>query len=131
MHEGQRLSFMINDILDSSKLKAGKMQLHQVPINACKAVEKVVMSLRQARDQSSGNALLADDVTLRNDMNAKLPAIMVGAMCLFLSFPRLQLCSHGNTPRCVCFKARLCLNRTTFFRKGTQGARAPLWFLAL
>jgi signal transduction histidine kinase len=84
MHEGQRLSFMINDILDSSKLKAGKMQLHQVPINACKAVEKVVMSLRQARDQSSGNALLADDVTLRNDMNAKLPAIMVGATMCFL-----------------------------------------------
>ena len=72
---------MINDILDSSKLKAGKMQLHQVPINACKAVEKVVMSLRQARDQSSGNALLADDVTLRNDMNPKLPAIFVRNSC--------------------------------------------------
>ena len=90
MHEGQRLSFMINDILDSSKLKAGKMQLHQVPINACKAVEKVVMSLRQARDQSSGNALLADDVTLRNDMNPEiLPTVMVGALLCVL--PRLSL----------------------------------------
>mmetsp|Transcript_21237 Transcript_21237/g.55414 ORF Transcript_21237/g.55414 Transcript_21237/m.55414 type:complete len:563 (+) Transcript_21237:2-1690(+) len=75
MHEGQRLSFMINDILDSSKLKAGKMQINRVPITAHKEVEKVIMSLRQARDHSSGHALLADDVVLRNDMNPLHPAI--------------------------------------------------------
>eukprot|EP00035_Acanthoeca_spectabilis_P034843 m.31152 g.31152 ORF g.31152 m.31152 type:complete len:549 (-) comp6904_c0_seq1:934-2580(-) len=75
MHEGQRLSFMINDILDSSKLKAGKMKLNLIPVNPHKEVEKVIMSLRQARDHSSGNALLAEEVTLRNDMDPKLPAI--------------------------------------------------------
>lgn len=78
-HEGQRLSFMINDILDSSKLKAGKMKINMVPIDPHKEVEKVIMSLRQARDHSSGNALLAEEVTLRNDIDPALATIEVGA----------------------------------------------------
>ena len=75
---------MINDILDSSKLKAGKMRINQVPVNPHKEVEKVIMSLRQARDHSSGNALLAGDVTLRNDMDPLLPAVAVRTGLLYL-----------------------------------------------
>lgn len=53
------------------------MKLNLIPVNPHKEVEKVIMSLRQARDHSSGNALLAEEVTLRNDMDPKLPAIEV------------------------------------------------------
>eukprot|EP00041_Stephanoeca_diplocostata_P027412 m.752894 g.752894 ORF g.752894 m.752894 type:complete len:569 (+) comp23171_c0_seq14:254-1960(+) len=75
MHEGQRLAFMINDILDSSKLKAGKMQLKLQPAHVFQEVEKVVLSLRSAKDQSSGNTLLADEVALRNDIDKSLPLV--------------------------------------------------------
>jgi len=76
MHEGQRLAFMINDILDSSKLKAGKMGLNLKSLRVKDEVEKVVHSLRSAKDQSTGNPLVARAVALRNEVDADLPFVL-------------------------------------------------------
>lgn len=75
LHEGQRLAFMINDILDSSKLRAGKMELHLCSLSIREAVEKVVHSLRSAKDQSTGNSIVATDVALRNEVSDSMPYV--------------------------------------------------------
>ena len=68
LYSGQRLGFMINDILDASKLKNKKMELNLSVGMLKKEVNKVVYSLKAAKDMSSGNSLVADSVALRNDV---------------------------------------------------------------
>lgn len=75
LNTGQRLVLMINDILDASKLKAGKMGLSLSSVSLKKEVEKIVYSFRSARDQSTGETLIAPEVTLRNDVPVKTPLI--------------------------------------------------------
>ena len=75
LYSGQRLGFMINDILDASKLKNKKMELNVNVGNLKKEVNKVVYSLKAAKDMSSGNSLVADRVALRNDVAEGLPNV--------------------------------------------------------
>eukprot|EP00039_Didymoeca_costata_P000890 m.47794 g.47794 ORF g.47794 m.47794 type:complete len:539 (+) comp10534_c0_seq1:282-1898(+) len=77
LYSGQRLGFMINDILDASKLKNKKMELNLSVVPLKREVGKVVYSLRSARDHSSGQSLVATGVTLRDDVSASLPNIKV------------------------------------------------------
>lgn len=69
---------MINDILDSSKLKNKKMELDLSVGSVKKEVYKVIHSLRHAKDVSSGNALIAEGVSLRDDIEISgIPHIKV------------------------------------------------------
>ena len=59
---------MINDILDASKLKAGRMVLSLSPVSLQREVEKVVFAFQKAKDQSTGEPLVAPGTTLRSDV---------------------------------------------------------------
>ena len=61
-YSGQRLGFMINDILDASQLKNKKMELSICPAGIKKEAAKVVFSLKAAKDLSSGRLRLIQSV---------------------------------------------------------------------
>ena len=67
---------MINDILDASKLKAGKTALTTEPVSLQREVERVVFAFQKAKDQSTGEPLVAPGTTLRSDVPAGLGCVL-------------------------------------------------------
>lgn len=101
---------MINDILDASKLKNKKMELNVNVGNLKKEVNKVVYSLKAAKDMSSGNSLVADRVALRNDVAEGLPNVKADlhrlSQVLYNLVGNVSLTPIGFTPPSSCFSGR-------------------------
>lgn len=67
---GQTLLTVINDILDYSKIEAGKMQLESVPINLQKVVWEILKMFQLSTKKPQ--------VTLMSDISPDLPKIVLG-----------------------------------------------------
>ncbi len=62
MRNGDHLLGIINDILDLSKIEAGKMQVESVPVSVIQVIEDV-LSLMQVKASAKGLALTCDYLT--------------------------------------------------------------------
>ncbi len=63
-----RLIRLINDILDISRIEAGKMEIRRVPLNAAEAVRRAVQEMQAFARQRS--------ITLKTDLPDGLPRVM-------------------------------------------------------
>ncbi len=66
--EGQRLTTLINDVLDLAKIEAGKMEWSMEPVNITEIVERAIAATSSLFDQKS--------LALKTDIDSDLPLIM-------------------------------------------------------
>mgnify|MGYP005828177791 CR=1 FL=1 len=69
--EAQRLSYMVNDLFEMSKLQVGEFQLDKKPVNLNFIIEKAALSLRPAATKKGLNISL--------DLDSRLPEAEVNA----------------------------------------------------
>lgn len=69
-NSGNNLLFIINDILDLSKIEAGKMDLESTGFDVRDMVSKIVSTLSVKRDDK--------DININVDIDARVPEVVVG-----------------------------------------------------
>lgn len=67
---GNNLLFIINDILDLSKIEAGKIELEKIPFDLRDVVDKCVSTVSVKRDNK--------DITINIDINESVPKYVTG-----------------------------------------------------
>jgi PAS domain S-box-containing protein len=61
LHSGQHLLDLINDILDMSKIEAGKLELHEGPVDIAKAVEMCTRTIQSQAEQQGLSLVMAHE----------------------------------------------------------------------